>query len=250
VIAPLRGTEVAGSEYATLTMLRYIVLGIAVSMALLTLNFSLARLGWLLTALSVGLGFGLQEIVANFVSGLILMVERPVRVGDVVTVGTTAGTVNKISIRATMVTNWDRQTIVVPNRNFITQEVTNWTRQDRIVRRTIQVGVAYGTDVERVLQILDELVSAHPKVLRDPPHRVWFHGFGDSSLNFEVWVYSPFEEGLLARSELYTQIYARLNEEGITIPFPQRDVWMRSEQPDVAPKPEFPDVPATEPPVD
>jgi small-conductance mechanosensitive channel len=241
VIAPLRGNEVAGSEYATLTMIRYLVLGFAVAAALLTLNFSLARLGWLLTALSVGLGFGLQEVVANFVSGLILMVERPVRIGDVVTVGTTAGTVDKISIRATMVTNWDRQTIVVPNRNFITQEVTNWTRQDRIVRRTLQVGVAYGTDVERVLAILDELVAAHPKVLRNPAHRIWFHGFGDSSLNFEVWFYAAFDDGLTARSELYTQVYARLNEEQITIPFPQRDVWLRTEDaagvpgPDVVP---------------
>jgi potassium efflux system protein len=228
VIAPLRGNEVAGSEYATLTMIRYLVLGIAVAAALLTLNFSLARLGWLLTALSVGLGFGLQEIVANFVSGLILMVERPVRVGDVVTVGTTAGVVDRISIRATMVTNWDRQTIVVPNRNFITQEVTNWTRTDRIVRRTLKVGVAYGTDVQRVLAVLDELVTSHPKVLRNPSHRVWFHGFGESSLDFEVWFYASFDDGLAARSDLYTQVCARLVEEGIQIPFPQRDVWMRS----------------------
>jgi potassium efflux system protein len=209
-------------------MLRYAVLAMAVAAALVTMKFSLARLGWLLTALSVGLGFGLQEIVANFVSGLILMIERPVRVGDVVTVGTTAGVVDKISIRATMVTNWDRQTIVVPNRNFITQEVTNWTRQDRIVRRTLQVGVAYGTDVERVLAILDELVGAHQKVLRSPPHRIWFHGFGESSLNFEVWFYASFDDGLTARSELYAQTYARLNEEGIQIPFPQRDVWLRA----------------------
>jgi small-conductance mechanosensitive channel len=248
VIAPLKGKDVAGRQYATLSMVRYLIMAIAITAALLTLKFSPSRLGWLLTAVSVGLGFGLQEIVANFVSGLVIMIERPIRVGDVITVGQTGGTVQEISMRATQVTNWDRQTIIVPNRNFITQEVTNWTRQDQVVRRTMPIGVAYGSDVEQVLRILDETVNAHDKVLKDPGSRTWFLGFGDFTLNFEVWFYATYDDGLRTRTELFTQIYARLQEADIQIPFPVRDVRMHVEPDGAPPSSKTVGVPEKEPP--
>jgi potassium efflux system protein len=148
-------------------------------------------------------------------------------------VGDTGGTVEKINIRATIVTNWDRQTIIVPNKNFITQNLTNWTRNDQIMRRRIPVGVAYGSDVEKVLKILHDVTEGHEKVVKDPPPRIWFEQFGESSLDFEVWIFCLVSEGKQTMSELRTRIYARFNEEGIQIPFPQRDLHLRSIDDDV-----------------
>ena len=181
-----------------------------------------------MAALGVGIGFGLQEIIANFISGLILLIERPIRVGDIITVGDTGGTVEKINIRATTVINWDRQAILIPNKDFITQKLTNWTHNDQYMRRKLRVGVAYGSDVEQVLRILEEVVKEHPKVLRDPPHRIWFDGFGDSSLDFDIWFFARIDEGKPVMTELNTKIYQRFEAEGISIPFPQRDLHIKS----------------------
>lgn len=221
-----------GGRFVMLALSRYIILLIAYSAALIELHFSFSSVGWLLAAASVGLGFGLQEIVANFVSGLILLLEQPVRVGDVISVGATGGTVEKINIRATIVTNWDRQQIIVPNKNFITQELTNWTRNDDVTRRVLRVGVAYGSDVTKVLRLLKEIVEGHASVVKDPPPRIWFEDFGASSLDFEVWCFVRIPEGKQALTEIRTEVARRFAEEGIEIPFPQRDLHIRSIPPD------------------
>jgi small-conductance mechanosensitive channel len=219
-VEPVAGTGSRGEQLAWLTLTRYGILTATWAAAFLALHVDLTTLGWLLTAVSVGLGFGLQEIVANFVSGLILLFEKPIRVGDVITVGTTGGTVDRITIRATVVTNWERQTIIVPNKKFISEELTNWTRQDMTVRRKLTLGVARGTDVDQVLAILEEVVGEHPGVMGDPPHRVWFEGYGEYTLDFEVWFFASFGDGLRLKTELYTKLVKRLKEEGIEVPIP------------------------------
>ncbi len=228
VIVPLAGQGTRGGRYVALTLARYGILVFAYGAALVTLGLDYTKLAWLATALSVGLGFGLQEIVANFISGLILLVERPFTVGESITVGDKEGDVEKIAMRATTVINWDKQTIIIPNKEFITKELTNWTRNENVMRRKILVGVAYGSDVEEVLKILEETGRAHPKVLAKPPVRIFFIGFGESSLDFELWVYTKVNDGLNTRSELYAQVYEALNEANIEIPFPQRDLYLRS----------------------
>ncbi|MEZ6024571.1 MAG: mechanosensitive ion channel [Planctomycetota bacterium] len=218
------GEEEGSGMYVLAALLRYAVLLIGYSAALLTLGFSFSSIGWLLAAASVGIGFGLQEIVANFVSGLILLLERPVRVGDTISVGDSWGTIRQISARATIVENRDRQIVIVPNKELITNYVTNWTRNDRHIRWTLPVGVAYGSDVALVLKILDEVAKATPGVARKPAPEIYFTGFGESSLDFELWYFAPLPEGRRARSAMHAAIDARFREENITIPFPQRDL--------------------------
>jgi potassium efflux system protein len=228
LVFPLIGATGKGGQYVFLALSRYAILLVVYSAALVSLHFSFASVGWLLAAASVGLGFGLQEIVANFVSGLILLLERPIRVGDVISVGETGGTVEKINIRATVVTNWDRQQIIVPNKNFVTQNLINWTRNDEIMRRKVLVSVAYGSDVEKVLRLLREIVDNHPKVRKDPEPRIFFENFGESSLDFEVWLFAPVTEGKPVMTEIRTEITRRFAAEGIEIPFPQRDLHVKS----------------------
>jgi potassium efflux system protein len=228
LVFPLVGATGKGGQYVFLALSRYAILLVVYSAALISLHFSFASVGWLLAAASVGLGFGLQEIVANFVSGLILLLERPIRVGDVISVGETGGTVEKINIRATVVTNWDRQQIIVPNKNFVTQNLINWTRNDEIMRRKVLVSVAYGSDVEKVLRLLKEIVEGHPKVRKSPEPRIWFENFGESSLDFEIWFFAPVIEGKPVMTEIRTEVARRFAAEGIEIPFPQRDLHLKS----------------------
>ncbi|MDP7034827.1 MAG: mechanosensitive ion channel [Planctomycetota bacterium] len=211
-------------QYVILTLSRYAIVIVSYTAALLALRVPLTSVAWLMTALSVGIGFGLREIIANFVSGLILLIERPIRVGDIVKVGEHLGVVKKINIRATLVENFDRLSIIVPNCQLISESVTNWTYENPIMRRQIQVGVAYGTDVVPVLEMLEGIVKAHPMVLQDPPPNVLFEGFGDSSLDLRVRFYAQISDGLTACSELRDQIYNALDKAGVAIPFPQRDL--------------------------
>ncbi len=238
--SPTAGTHDVGNRYVTVTLLRYAILLFGYGAALLAIHFSFASIGWALAAVSFGIGFGMQEIVANFVSGLILLLERPIRVGDIITVGDTGGVVEQITVRSTVVTNWDRQQIIVPNKRLITENVTNWTRNDLVTRRKVNVGVAYGSDVELVLKILSTAAAGDPGVRKDPPPRVLFQAFGDSSLDFDLWVYTRYDEGVVVRSRLYAEIDQRFREAGITIPFPQRDVHLRQVNEDVAPEPGAP----------
>ncbi|RME71785.1 MAG: hypothetical protein D6776_09750 [Planctomycetota bacterium] len=215
----------AGLRYAVRTMARYAVFLVGGLVTLRYLQVPFDKLGWIVAAASVGIGFGLQDVVANFISGLIILLERPVAVGDIVRVGETEGTVNRISIRATEVQNWDNQTIIIPNRFFISNNVINWTHNDRIVRYVFEVGVEYGTDIERARTLLLEVVRAHPLVLEQPEPSVWFARFGASSLDFSVryFVHDP-KYILRVRSELGAAIQRRLKEAGIQVPFSQHDV--------------------------
>jgi potassium efflux system protein len=215
----------AGIRYTALTISRYAIFLVGFTVALLYLQVPFEKLGWIVAAVSVGIGFGLQDIVANFISGIIILIERPIRVGDIIRVGTTEGTVTQINIRATAVQNWDNQTLIIPNRHFISNELTNWTHTDRIVRFAMAVGVAYGTDISRVRGILLETVKAHELVRRDPEPSVWFIGFGASSLDFTLRFFVSDPKHILqVRSELGARIQKRLEEEGIEVPFSQHDV--------------------------
>jgi potassium efflux system protein len=179
--------------------------------------------------MTVGLGFGLQEIFANFVSGLILLFERPIRIGDTVSVGTVDGTVTRIRIRATTITNWDRKELVIPNKEFVTGQVMNWTLSDSTLRIIVPVGIAYGSDTELAERLLYEVGRQTPRVLEEPKPRVWFTGFGDSSLIFELRVFVPSVDDLLrTRHRLHMAIDAEFRKAGIEIAFPQRDIHLRS----------------------
>ena len=215
----------SGARYALATLFRYaiIVAGSILLLNLLAVPYD--QLGWLLAAISVGLGFGLQEIVANFVSGIILLLERPVRVGDIVTIDGTSGVVSRIQMRATTVTNWDRQELVIPNKDLITQKLLNWTLSNVVNRLTIRVGVAYGTDPDQVREILFDVVRSHPEVLEDPGPLINFETFGDSALDFVVRLYLPkLDNRIEVTHQINTEIARRLEKAGIEIPFPQRDV--------------------------
>ena len=229
LVFPLFGQIHLGTRYVVVVLTRYAILLIAYSAALISLHFSFASLGWLLAAASVGLGFGLQEIVANFVSGLILLIEQPVRVGDTITVGETGGTVDKITIRSTVVTSWDQKQIIIPNKSFITQNVTNWTKYSNITRRRIDVPVMYGTPADKVLSALAEVATNHESVKSFPAPRIWLDGFGESSVNFVLYVYTDISDGLSTLSELRQSIYEKFAHEGIRIPLPQREIRIKSE---------------------
>ena len=179
----------------------------------------------MVSALSVGIGFGLQNIVQNFVSGVILLVERPFKVGDLVVAGATEGTVKRLSVRATEIETVRGQTIIVPNSEFINSPVGNWTHRNRIQRNEIPVSVAYESDPEKVISVLLELIRQQPTVLRNPEPVVEFLGFGDFALNFELRFYlSDLTNGLNTRNAVRTAILKRFNEEGITFPYPTSDL--------------------------
>lgn len=217
-----------GARYAISTLARYALLtaGIIIAGYILSIGSSL---GWLVAAMGVGLGFGLQEIFANFVSGIILLFERPIRVGDIITLGEKTGIVNRIRMRATTIVDWDRKEYVVPNKDLVTERLLNWTLSDQLNRIVIEVGVAYGTDIERALLVLREVIDAHPETLTDPAPIITFEGFGDSTLNLVVRCYLPsLEKRIFTISELHVNINKRFRDEGIEIAFPQRDLHLRS----------------------
>ncbi|MFH2002079.1 MAG: mechanosensitive ion channel domain-containing protein, partial [Planctomycetota bacterium] len=218
-----------GSRYAIITITRYLIIGVGFFVVLNILGFSWSSLQWLVAALSVGIGFGLQEIVANFISGIILLFERPIRVGDTVTIAGINGTVSRIRIRATTITDWDRKELIIPNKAFITGELVNWTLSDPITRIIIPVGIAYGSDTTLALRIMEKVTQDSPLSLEDPPPRVLFVRFGESSLDFEVRVFVRGIGNLLsATHELHLAIDKAFREHGIEIPFPQRDLHLRS----------------------
>ena len=222
-----------GSRYAINTLVRYVVVTIGIIAVLNIIGWNWSRIQWLVAALSVGLGFGLQEIVANFVSGLIILFERPVRVGDTVTVGNLSGTVSKVRIRATTITDWDRKEIIVPNKAFITDQVVNWTLSDPITRITIEVGIAYGSDVELAHRVIEEALTRQPLILDEPPPKAYFVGFGESSLNFRLYVFArQLSDRFPMIHAVHQDVLRALRDNGIEIPFPQRDLHVRSVAPD------------------
>ena len=222
----------AGGRFAITAVARYVIVIVGVVVAFGAVGVGWSKVQWLVAAVSVGLGFGLQEVFANFVSGLILLVERPIRIGDTVTVGSVSGTVTRIRIRATTITDWDRKELVVPNKELITGQVVNWTLSDSMLRLTIPVGLAYGSDTDLAEQLLAKVAREEPLVLHDPPPRVLFMGFGDSALNYELRVFIASVDHLLqARHQLNKAIDREFRQAGLEIAFPQRDIHIRTVKP-------------------
>jgi potassium efflux system protein len=219
----------SGARYAITTISRYITAAIGTILVFQTVGVGWGQMQWLVAAVSVGLGFGLQEIFANFVSGLILLFERPVRIGDTVTLGERTGTVSRIRIRATTLIDWDRKEIVVPNKEFITQELMNWTLTDRIVRVVLEVGIAYGSDTRLAEKTLLDVAKASPYVLADPQPSVLFDAFGDNSLVFKLRCFvRSFDDFITARHALHMDVDQAFRRAHIEISFPQRDLHLRS----------------------
>ena len=214
-----------GARYALTTLIQYVIAGIGLITAFSTIGFQWSSIQWLVAALGVGLGFGLQEIVANFISGIILLFERPIRVGDIVTLDSTTGVVSRIRIRATTITNYDKQEMLIPNKEFITGRVINWTLSDKVNRIIINVGIAYGSDVRRAMNLMLEAAEENENVLSDPAPVATFEAFGDSSLNLLLRIYLGSMDNRLATiTTMHEAINQKFNEEGINIPFPQRDI--------------------------
>jgi small-conductance mechanosensitive channel len=223
-----------GQPYAVSTIVHYTILFVGFLLAVAATGLPMDRVTLMLGAFGVGIGFGLQNIVNNFVSGLILLFERPIHIGDAVQVGTLWGEVRRIGIRASVVRTFDGAEVIVPNGQLISEQVTNWTLSDRTRRLIIPIGVEYGTDPEQVLEILRSLALEHPEVLEKPAPLVLFIEHGDSSLDFELRAWTrDFDRGLTVRSELTVAINRALAEAGITVPFPQRDLHVRSADPEL-----------------
>ncbi len=216
-------------RYAIGQLSVYLVVTVGLVVGCNLLGFTWRKMQWLVAALGVGLGFGLQEIFANFVAGIILLFERPIRVGDVITLGANTGVVTQIHIRATTIRNWDRQDLIVPNRDLITGQLLNWTLSGGLNRITFTVGVGYGTDVRAARELLLKVLADHPKVLEQPKPLVTFESFGDSSLNLVVRAcLSEIDDRLSTTNELHTVIHEEFGKAGIEIPFPQRDLHVKS----------------------
>ena len=225
-----------GARDAAATATGYLGISLAILVALSVAGVEFTNLAIIAGALSVGIGFGLQNIVNNFVSGLILLVERPIRIGDWIMVGNTEGYVKKISIRYTQIQTFDRADVIVPNSELISGQVTNWMLSDPWGRVVVPVGVAYGSDTAKVMQILVELANKHPLVMNNypgiPEPRALFRGFGDSALNFALTCYiRDVDKRVLTQSDLYLAIDAAFREAGIEIPFLQRNVQIRNSPP-------------------
>jgi small-conductance mechanosensitive channel len=227
-----RVTLPRGVPYALSTLLHYLILVIGFFVALGILGVDLTKATILAGALGVGIGFGMQNIVNNFVSGLILLFERPVQVGDTVAIRDVAGEMQHIGIRSCVVRTWDGAEVILPNAVLIADPVTNWTLSNRLRRLTLSVGVAYGTDPAVVIELLRGMVTAHDGVLASPEPLLWFTGFGESALNFQIRVWTDRHDtwGAL-QSELYLATYKVLSDAGIQIPFPQRGVHIDSTAP-------------------
>jgi len=210
------------------TTSRYLIVGLGLLIAASMAGIDLTQITLILGALSVGIGFGLQNIVNNFISGIILLFERPIQVGDTVQVGDLLGVVRNIGIRASNVRTYGGAEVIVPNSELVSGQVVNWTLSDRYRRLELDVGVAYGNRPAEVIAILEAVVSAHEGALKTPAPFVRFRGFGDSSLDFRVYVWVDYDEGLTQTSAILSEIYDALAEAGIEIPFPQRDLHLRS----------------------
>jgi len=222
-----------GASYAITTILNYVIIAAGAMTVFGSLGVSWDKLQWLAAALSVGLGFGLQEIFGNFVSGLIILFERPVRIGDTVTIGTFSGTVSKIRIRATTITDFDRKEVIIPNKAFVTERLINWSLSDTITRVVIRLGVAYGSDLDKVKEVLLRVAHEHPKVMQDPAPSVFFTTFGASTLDHELRLYvRELRDRSYTVDELNRAIDRLCRENDINIAFNQLEVHLRNEKGD------------------
>ncbi|MEZ5501459.1 MAG: mechanosensitive ion channel [Halioglobus sp.] len=222
----------AASAYALTRVFQYAATTLLVLVVVGALGGSWSSMQWAVAALSLGIGFGLQEIVANFISGLIILFEQPIRLGDVVTVGDVSGTVTRIQMRATTIRDFDRRELLVPNKEFITSQLLNWSLSDPVTRRMIQVGVAYGTDMDEAIAIVRDVARKHPLVMADPECLVTFEEFGDNSLLISLrYFIESLDQRLKVDSELRLAINRRFNEAGIVVAFPQRDIHIDTASP-------------------
>jgi small-conductance mechanosensitive channel len=221
-----------GTRYNLMRLTQYVVMIIGVIVAFQFIGIDLSGLAVIFGLLSVGIGFGLQNITSNFVAGLILLFERPIKVGDRVTVGDTEGDVMEINIRSTTIRSLQNIAIIVPNSEFVSSTVINWSHGDTKVRLEVEVGVSYSSDLDIVLRTLQEVAEENPEVLRSPAPEVLHRGFGDSSWNMQLraWINSP-KRYHQVRSALHCAIVRKFRENGIEIPFPQRDLHVRSPLP-------------------
>jgi len=220
----------APTRYAVTSVTRYVIVfaGVLVGMSMLGLHWS--NLQWLAAGFSVGLGFGLQEIFANFVSGLMVLFERPFRIGDIITIGNVEGTVARIRTRATTIVDWDNKEVIVPNKSFITERVVNWTLSDATTRISIPVGVAYRNDAQAAQKLLLDIAREHPLVLAEPEPTCWMSGFGDNAQNLDLRVYvAEIGQRNPVRTELQFRIAEEFRERGIEIAFPQLDLRIRKD---------------------
>jgi potassium efflux system protein len=221
-----------GGRYTATTLSRYAIGGIGSVLVLGFLGFSWAQIQWLVAALGVGIGFGLQEIVANFISGLIILFERPIRVGDVVTIGNTDGVVTRIRIRATTIRDFNRKELLVPNKEFISGRLLNWSLSDPVTRILLPVGVAYGSDVQKAMVLMVGAAAENPMVLGDPKPIATFDGFGDNALLLTLRCFiGSVDERLPATSDLHKAIDHKFREAGLSIAFPQRDIHLDTSRP-------------------
>lgn len=221
-----------GSQYAVNQLLSYFVYLLAILLAIQSLGFNLVLIWGGLAALLLGIGLGLQQIFSDLVSGLILLFERTIEVGDIVVIGEEVCVVKRIGLRTSKVQTRNNMTIILPNSRLIVEKVTNWSHDDRVARFNVNVGVAYGSDTALVKNLLIEVASKHPKIMKAPKPFVWFADFGNSSLDFELYFWSselfPIEH---VKSELRFEIDRVFREHNVTIPFPQRDVWFKNPMP-------------------
>ena len=221
-----------GIPAAISLVIRYFIIAAGIILALSSLGVDLSKFNLMAGALGLGIGFGLQNVISNFVSGLILVFERPILVGDTVEVNNLMGTVKRIGVRSSNISTFDGAEVVVPNSNLISNDLINWTLSSNLKRNEILIGVAYGTDLNLVLKILRETVDSHEDVLKDPKPQALFSDFGDSSLNFRLRFWVPFELGLTSKSDVSVALYNAFAEQGIEIPFPQRDVHIKTIPPE------------------
>jgi potassium efflux system protein len=215
-----------GAQYTLSRLVRYVTITIGFLIALQMIGFDLSILAVFGGLFGVGLGFGLQNIFSNFASGIILMIERPIQVGDIVELDGVLGKVEEIRFRVAVVNTYDNESIIVPNSDLVSERVTNWSYGgDKSVRLRVPIGVAYGTDIDKVEEVLLGIAKDEERVMNDPSPKVFFKEHADSSLNFElrVWIASPVDR-IGVRDNIRREIDRQFNEEGIEMPFPQTDV--------------------------
>jgi potassium efflux system protein len=218
-----------GTAYAITTMLNYLLIGIGTLTALSMLGMQWEKLQWMAAGLTVGIGFGLGEIIGNFISGIIILFERPVRIGDTVTIGTFSGTVSKIRIRSTTITDFDRKEVIIPNKVLMTERLINWSLSDTVTRVIVRVGVAYGSDLELTRTLLKQAADENSRVLKDPAPIVYFLTFGPSTLEHELRFFvSELSDRNPTVDELNRKIDALFKANGIEIAFNQMDVYIKN----------------------
>jgi potassium efflux system protein len=218
-----------GSAYAATTLLSYAIAALGFVATLSTLGVSWDKLQWLVAALSLGIGFGMQEIFANFISGLIILFERPVRIGDTVTIGALSGTVSRIQIRATTITDFDRKEIIVPNKTFVTDQLINWSLTDTVTRVVLSFGLAYETDLELARKLILQAVANNVRVLREPQPQLFFMNIGASTFNFDLRFHvRELGDRLLASDELLSKIAISFREHKVEMAFNQMDIFVKN----------------------